>query len=323
MKGLGSVAIPSACKSQMISEKEDVVSYLFFDVIDSFFWMGSNLPVRAFLAVAIAAPDRSVGEAENAVRSAAERCSKFRDAREWKTGTRTMTASACTYEVNLHIEQSWLVTITDPGRRVAMAYRVFQRHATLDRAIQTLAGAMDSFRPFPDQQAVFDEMRGRPERDVQAAAALEAQAIAWIESKGWPKPQLETTVRHGNLAYRLSHEYRPALEIACSVGWRQAGDSGKPDWMNAMHRDFHVDLVWNYEFNGEWRLGQAGQELGFQYEPWTAFKDDAYVSGRVYYFLRRMMVFLYDDVRSEKPANPYPLDAFLNARAEAMAHLSR
>jgi hypothetical protein len=311
--GAGRVALPAALETASRAETDTAIVCLFQDVIHSFFWMGPNVPLRALFSVAAAAPGENTALLEErAIHAAAERCGK--------PAPISAGAFICTYTVNTHTEPSWLVSAADPARRVAMAYRVFQRDSTRERAEALLRAALASYQPAPGAAAAFQQIQDRPRRDAAAGAEREQRMLAWFDRQGWPPPRLEDTVRHGECAYRWSRRFQISLDTVCFAGSRPAGGE-LPDWLRAIQRD-HLAAVVEYRFfPGRWQLVKPGQVLDFALEPWAALRQPAYDPARVYYFLLSERYLAYPGVADEADAEPRFLDDLLAAREKLAARL--
>ena len=311
--GAGRVAVPAALETAGRTELETVIVCRFQDVIDSFFWMGPHVPMRALLSVVVAAPGTDTSSLETAaIHAAGERCGKPAPV---SPGVNT-----CTYSVNTHTEPSWLVSAADPVRRVAMAYRVFQRDSTQERAESVLQAAMASYQPAPGAAAAFAEIQDRPRRDEAAGAERERRMLAWFERQGWPRPRLEQTVRHGHCSYRWSRHFRIALDTVCFAGSRPAGGE-IPPWLRAIQHDHEATVVEYRWFPDRWQLVKPGQVLDFTLEPWAALRQPGYDPTRIYYFLLSERYLIYPGVADETDAEPRFLDDLLAARAKLAERL--
>lgn len=315
MAGAGRMETPAALELTMKKETADTLIYSFSHVIDSFLWMGSNMPVRAVLAVAISSTGADAAGLRNrAASEAGERC-RNRGLESPMPGQ--VSVSACSYEVNLHVEPSWLLTAADPARRVAMAYRVFQKDSSPEAAAKVLSAALASYRPAADPPVAFREIQDRPLRDVEAAALREARMLAWFERQGWPAPRLEETVRRHDCAYFWSRQFRSWLGIACLAGSRPRLRD-QPPWTGELYRLHGVTVGQYMRFNDQWRLLLPGQGTDLSAAPWSAFQAETFDPNRVYYFLSAGQYLLYEGVADDANPEPAFLDAFLEAKAKAV-----
>lgn len=292
MDGAGTVIVPGALSGHMRTDSPDHVTHIFYDVIDSIFWMGSNTPVRAVMTAAVGAPDRDTATLPRlAAKEAADRCRNVRWEQPIAAGARQVRTASCIYEVNTHIESSWLVEVADPARRVAMAYRFFQRDMKLQNGAEALVAAIESYIPPVRPAELFREIRDRPRREAEEIDIAEVKAMRWIAKQGWPPPQLEKTVRHKNFVYSWERHFTPTLETACVIGWLPATGYKKPEFANRLWRDHSLTVATYATFRDEWQLSHPGQLLDIHLKPWNGFASDSFDTSRVYLFIEGGMQF--------------------------------
>jgi hypothetical protein len=273
--GFGQITVPSSLgqASPFVRSSYATVEFnRYFSFPESFFWMGSSTPVREVLAITIsrtdAKPDRP------AVSLAGNHCEE----EKWLAQSGPFRIGECMYRVNAHERKAWIVAADDPARRVSMAYRGFQKDVSRERAMEILKTAFASYRPLPDQEAPFRAVDDAERKENEEGLRREAAVLAWIERKGWPRPELEKTVLVGDVAYVRWHRAQPEIDFACLVGSTPRGAEPK--------LDPRFDSGVLQQFQGEWKY--RGMEEWYNYTPMDAFKKRTLVAGRQYHFYRTL-----------------------------------
>lgn len=300
IKGIGRIQTPSSLDMVLHHRQNED-----FAIIKIERWAGTWVPggvtsVRAVLVLGVAAPDRGLDAAR-------------KEARAWAQShcSRADANGACDFEQNDTKGPSWLVTAEDPAKRITMAYRVLQKDASREEALETLHAALASFQPVADPAAYFAEIRERPLRDAKAGARREQKMLGWFKKHGWPAPELEKNVQHGDCAYFWTHRNGSELYIACRFGSRP---KSKPLETGYAERN-GFGVVTYEDFQGTWMLRRPGQVLDITLQPWPSFAADAYDSDRIYYFLEGYTGIQYEDVADAADLPDDLLGELMAARA--------
>jgi len=273
IKGFGQIGVPSSLgkASAFVRNEYAIIGfYRSFSFLESFRWMGSSTPWREALIVTVTRPGRNVSRP--AVHEAGEHCEDIR----WLSASETVRVGECMYRVNANERKSWLVAADDPQRRVSMAYRAFQQDVSREKAVEILTAAMTSYQPLPNQDAPFQAIDDAERKEEQAGLKAEAEVLAWIEKKGWPRPELQKTVVVGDLAYVRWHRAQPEIDFVCLVGSTPLGAEPK--------LDPRFDGGTLRQYQGEWK--NLGLEDWYNYTPMDAFKERAFDPARQYHFYR-------------------------------------
>ncbi len=273
IRGFGQISVPSALETASPFLRSDYATVEFnryFSFPESFFWMGSNTPVREILALTISRTAAKPGT--NAVFLAGKHC----DDEKWLAPSGPIRVGECVYKVNTHERKSWIVAVDDPARRVSMAYRAFQKDVSREEAVEVLTTAFASYKPLPDQDAPFQAVDNAERKENEASLKSEEAVLAWIAAKGWPKPELKKTVVVGDLAYVRWHRAQPEVDFACFVGSTPRGAEPKfdPRFEGGTLRQYQG--VWMYHGLDDW----------YNYTPMDAFKSRTFDPARQYHFLR-------------------------------------
>lgn len=273
IEGFGHVVVPSSLGSASPFVRSGYATVEFnryFSFPDNFFWMGPTTPVREVLAMTISRAGAK--PAQLAFYDAGNHC----DEKRWLAESGPIRVGECVYKVNTHEQKSWLVAAEDPGRRVSMAYRAFQKDVSREKAVEILSTAFSSYQPLPNQDAPFQAVDAAERKEEEAGLEYEAGVLEWIAKKGWPRPELRKTVVVGDLAYVRWHRQRPEIDFVCLVGSTPLGAEPKLD------PSFDGGALRQYQ--GEWKY--RGAEDWYNYTPMDAFKDRKFDPARQYHFYR-------------------------------------
>lgn len=270
IKGFGQISVPSSLGKASLRVNSEYAIIGFNDIIDSFFWMGSNTPVRAVLIVTV------LREGAKSSRPPVDEAGKHCEDLKWLSGAGPIRVGECMYRVNTHERKSWIVAAEDPARRVSMAYRAFQKDVSREKAVEILTTALTSYQPVANQEASFEAVDDEARKEDEAGLKAEAAVLAWIARKGWPRPELQKTVVVGDISYVRWHRMQPEIDFACLVGSTPLGAEPK--------LDPHFEGGVLRQFEGEWKY--RGMEDWYNYTPMDAFKDRKFDPARQYHFYR-------------------------------------
>ena len=136
--------------------------------------------------------------------------------------------------------------------------------------------------------------------------------LGWFKKHGWPAPQLERNIQHGDCAYFWTHRNGSELIYACRFGSRPRS---KP--LETGYAERNGFPVVDYQlFNGEWMLRKPGQVLDITLQPWPPFANEDYDPDRIYYFLVGTAALLFEDVADSVDLPDDLLGELIATRAE-------
>lgn len=161
LRELGDVAISKRLDDQKVDERDGFTLFPFDHTHP--FLMGSSRPVTERLTIGVWTDATRQRAHDATITDAADRTSKI----AWRTDGDVQLGEG-THEVNASTHPAWIVARDVPAEGLTIAYMVWQKDASLDRAKRAVADVAASFRRAKPNAEYLATARDRPAAERSA-----------------------------------------------------------------------------------------------------------------------------------------------------------